>query len=402
MGLARCRLTTPGPCGYGSTAGSEKADLPRIALVSPNYHPRTCGVGDNSARLALELSRRGMTSVVLTRAPAEPHPTAPGVPVVGFEGNSRAIGRAILGWLDSNPGYDVIVQYTPQMLGARRFGSMAIPRLLRALRSRGATVTVVAHELCLPWGARPDLLASAATQRIQLAECARNASRFAVTTVTRLSLAKRWFRLVPGTPPVRLVPIGSPIEPVPWNPSPHGFRIGTFSTLAVGKRFDVVLDAFAGIAREVPDAELWLLGDMLAREDRMTRDFVTVIASHPARDCIHIPGKQPLGTVAATLASFHAFLFPMDTGANTRSSTLPLALGSGVPVVATRGPETDDVFQDGRNLLLAPSLSGEAFASSVLRLRREPALAARLSEGAVALHEGHLSWPRIVDALLGA
>jgi glycosyltransferase involved in cell wall biosynthesis len=342
-----------------------------------------------------------MAAVVLTRAPAEPHPAAPEVPVVRFDGGPRAIGRAILGWLDSNLGHEVIVQYTPQMQGASRFGSMAIPRLVRALRSRGIAVTVLAHELCLPWGARPDQLASAVTQRLQLAACARNASRFAVTTGTRVSLVEGWFRFVPGTPPVRLVPIGSPVTPVPWNPSPQGLRIGTFSTLSVGKRFDVVLDAFARIAREAPDAELWLLGDMLTRQDQMTRDFLDAVASHPATDRIHIPGKQPLDAVAATVASFHAFLFPMDTGANTRSSTLPLALGSGVPVVAIRGPETDDVFQDGRNVLFARALSGQAFSDSVLRLRMEPALAASLSQGARALHDRHLGWPTIVDALLG-
>ncbi len=375
--------------------------MSRIALVSPNYHPRTCGVGDNSARLALELARRGIASVVLTRAPAEPHPAVPEVPVVGFRGGPRAIGRAILDWLDSNPGHDVIVQYTPQMLGAWRFGSTAIPRLVGALRSRGTAVTLMAHELCFPWATRPDLLASAMSQRLQLAACARNASRFAVTTETRASLLRRWLRFVPGAPSVRVVPIGSPVTPTPWSPGPSGFRVGTFSTLAVGKRFDVVLDAFALIAREVPEAELLLLGDMLARRDRMTRRFFEAVARHPAGDRIHVPGKQPLETVANTLASFHVLLFPMDTGATTRSSTLPLALGSGVPVVAMRGVETDDIFEDRRNVLFARALSGQAFSESVLELRKDPALAATLSEGARALHSSHLVWPKIVDSLLG-
>ncbi len=373
-----------------------------IALVSPNYHPRTCGVGDNTARLALELLRRGMRVVVLTRTPAEPHPDAPEVPVVGFGGRGpSAITRAMLRWFDSNPADDVIVQYTPQMLGAWRFGSTAVPRLVRALHARGAAVTVLAHELCIPWEARPDLLVGALTQRIQLASCARAASRFAVTTGTRVPLVGNWFRFVPRTPPVRFVPIGSPVTPVPWSPSTKGFRIGTFSTLTVGKRFDVVLDAFALVAREAPDAELSLLGDMLGRKDGMTRNFVQAVASHPARDRIHVPGKQALSAVAETVASLHVFLFTMDTGANTRSSTLPVALGSGVPVVATRGAETDDIFQDGRNVLFARSLSGEAFSESVLRLLREPALAARVSQGAKALYDSHLSWPRVVDALFG-
>jgi glycosyltransferase involved in cell wall biosynthesis len=342
-----------------------------------------------------------MKPVVLTRRPAEPHPLAPEVPAVGFDAASpRAIVRAILRWLAEQPGHEIILQYTSQMFGASRFGSWAVQHLVGALRARGSPVNILLHELYLPWSARPDLLLGAVAQRMQLAVCARRATRLVVTTKARLSLVSRWFQALPGSPAVRLTPIGSPVAPVPWSPSRRGFRVGTFSTLAAGKRFDVVLDAFARIAREVPDAELWLLGDMLGRQDRRTRHFVRAVAAHPARDRIHMPGKQPLVIVAEIVASFHAFLFVMESGATTRSSTLPLALGSGVPVIATRGPETDDVFQDGHNLLFAPSLSGEAFADSVLRLREEPDLAAKVSQGALALHDRCLSWPRIVDCLL--
>ncbi len=111
----------------------------------------------------------------------------------------------------------------------------------------------------------------------------------------------------------------------------------------------------------------------------MTRAFLRAIAVHPARDRIRVPGKQSRAAVAEAVASLSAFFFVMETGANTRSSTLPLALGSGVPVVATRGRDTDDVFQDGRNVLFADSFSGDAFAACVLRLQKDPSLAASLS-----------------------
>ena len=69
----------------------------------------------------------------------------------------------------------------------------------------------------------------------------------------------------------------------------------------------------------------------------------------------------------------------MHTGANTRSSTLPVALGTGLPVVAIRGVETDDLFIDGVNVLFADRLSGDSFAAAVL------ALAERNASGRTAL-----------------
>jgi hypothetical protein len=59
----------------------------------------------------------------------------------------------------------------------------------------------------------------------------------------------------------------------------------------------------------------------------------------------------------------------MQTGANTRSSTLPTALGSGVPVVAVDGRETDRaLFCDGDNMLFARALDGAAFAEAALHM----------------------------------
>jgi glycosyltransferase involved in cell wall biosynthesis len=171
--------------------------------------------------------------------------------------------------------------------------------------------------------------------------------------------------------------------------------------LAGGKLFNTVLSAFTIIAAQVPEAELWLLGDMLARQDRMTDAFRDSLARHPARERIHVPGKQSLGEIAQAIAGLNVFLFPMDSGANTRSSTLPVALGSGVPVVAVHGWETDPIFEGDRNVVFARTLSGEALAEAALRLHNDPALAERVGAGGRRLYEEHLSWPRIVDALLG-
>jgi glycosyltransferase involved in cell wall biosynthesis len=203
-----------------------------------------------------------------------------------------------------------------------------------------------------------------------------------------------------------VIRVGANALPVPRRPRAAGAdgpRLGVFSTAAVGKRFDVVLDAFARVAREHAGAELILIGDLGPPERPRVREILESVRRHPASARIRMTGKLPLSDVAAEIAGLDAYLFPMSTGANTRSGTLPVALGAGLPVVAIHGPETDaDLFRDGENVVLAAGLDAPAFAEATLRLLRDHALAARVAEGARRLYEQHLSWPRIADHLLAA
>ena len=108
-----------------------------------------------------------------------------------------------------------------------------------------------------------------------------------------------------------------------------------------------------------------------------------------------------LEEVAREIATLDLYLFPTETGANTRSSTLPGALGSRVPTVAVCGIETDRaLFRDGDNIVFAEDLSGPAFAAAALGILRDPVAAERVREGAGRLYAEHLSWERICDRLL--
>ena len=198
-----------------------------------------------------------------------------------------------------------------------------------------------------------------------------------------------------------MVPVGANATPVPRLREQGRFRVGLFSTLALGKRFDVVLQAFEEIARTVPGAELLLLGDFGEPGDPRVKALQAEIAAHPFAGQIRAPGRLPLEEVARQVATLEVFLFPMNTGANTRSGTLPLALGSGVPVVAVRGFETGSLFRADENLVFAEALTGGAFADAALRLWREPGLSERVSAGARATYERHLGWDVITSALFG-
>ena len=375
----------------------------RFVLVSPNFHPRTCGVGDFSVRFATELGRRGHDVMIVSRQPAAPHPAAPAVAVQGVEGRlPTVIARNAAAAIDAYRPTDVLIQYTPQIWDSSRFGSPAPLLLAARARAASARVTLMAHELYIPFERRPDLFVGAAMQRLQMAALIKVCHRVFVTTGTRASdIAGLCAVLEVGAPGI--VRVGANALPVPRTLEADTARprLGLFSTAAVGKRFDVVLNAFARLAKELPGAELVIIGDLGPPERRIVRDILDTVARHPARDRIRMTGKLTLVEIAQEIANLDLYLFPMNSGANTRSGTLPAALGSGLPVIALEAHETDpDLFRDGDNIVFAAELTGAAFAAAALRLLRDRTLMARVGEGARRLYREHLSWDRIVDRFL--
>ncbi|MFL5304561.1 MAG: glycosyltransferase family 4 protein [Polyangia bacterium] len=376
----------------------------RIAIVSPNLYPRVCGVGDNSFRLGQELMRRGESVELFARAPAESHPEASNLPAHGAMGVSPfliavQLERALRRYAPT----DVIIQYTGQMWDASRFGSPAVAWLAARLKRSGARITLMVHEPFIPPSPRPDLALGAALQRLQMLALLRRVDRVFVSTDTRARALVPYCRIA-GAPAPEVVRIGPSALPVPRVDSPEvqGPRLGTFSTAGVGKRFDVVLEAFAMVAERNPGAELVLIGDLGPPDSPRVREVQEWVAAHPARSRIRQTGKLGLGDIAREVAMLDIYLFPMDTGANSRSSTLPLALGTGLPVVAISGAETDpDLFRDGENILFAPELAGRAFGDAALRLIADPPLRLRLSEGARQLYEREMGWGRVADVLTG-
>jgi glycosyltransferase involved in cell wall biosynthesis len=378
----------------------------RFAMVAPNFYPRVCGVGDHSARLAAQLQRMGHEVTIFSRQPVEPNPDVGIQDVRGVEGTwATTIARHISRALDQLRPSDLLIQYTPQMWNASRFGSPAVAGLAARARERGTRVTLIAHELTVPWLPRPDLAVAAALQRAQFAALLKICHRTFVTTGTRARGVATMCRILGVREPsvMRVGPGALPIQRDVARNDLLGIapRIGFFSTAAVGKRFDIALDAFAEIARAIPGAELILLGDLGPPDHPRVRDVVAAIARHPARDRIRAAGRQSLGQIAVEMSQLDLYLFPMETGANTRSSTLPVALGSRLPTIALDGPETDQsLFRDGENVVFAGSMTGTAFAEAALSLLRDPATADRIAAGGRHLYETHMTWDRITQHLL--
>jgi glycosyltransferase involved in cell wall biosynthesis len=263
-------------------------------------------------------------------------------------------------------------------------------------------VTLIVHEPFTPWYARPDLALGAALLRLQLGAVLRSCAHVFVTTGSRYRLLENAMAALSPRRGYDIMRIGPNALPIARTPSASGHRVGLFSTLAVGKRFDVVIEAFEAIARVYPDAELKLIGDLGRAGGPARRAFEARLAHSDVVDRIAVSGKLSLSEIAAAVAGLDLYLFPMDTGANTRSGTLPVALGAGVPVIATAGAETDPVFVNRDNVLFARDLTGPGFAEAALEVLGDRGLSDQLSRGGRDLYEQQLSWPRITDAFLQA
>jgi glycosyltransferase involved in cell wall biosynthesis len=294
---------------------------------------------------------------------------------------------------------EIVVQYIPHMFGSFRFGNPAIPLLMASVRTN-ARVTAILHELYIGWSARPDLAVGAVMQRLQLCGVLGAADRLFVTTTRRKSHLEAILRAARRDLSVGLILVGANAAPLAPRPHRGGPRLGIFSTLARTRRFDLMVDAFTLVCHRYPDAELILIGDLGTPESPRYRALLEHISQSPVANHVRLTGSLPLAKAAEEISGLDVYLLPDEAGASTRSSTLPIALGSGVPVVATCGTETArDFFVEGENIAYAASMTAAALADAALRVLEDPARANRLRAGGKLLYDRHLSWGAIADRL---
>nr|WP_246580450.1 glycosyltransferase [Deinococcus aestuarii] len=156
------------------------------------------------------------------------------------------------------------------------------------------------------------------------------------------------------------------------NPWPAGKRrLLSVGRLAREKRFDLVLDALAGL----PDAHLVVLGEGPEREH---------LSAHAERvgvaDRVTFLGVRPWTEIGAYYRLAELFLFASDT--ETQGLVLQEAQLMGVPVVAVGARGTLSGVAHGKSgYLVAPGDVG-ALRGHAAEILGDPALWARLSGGA--------------------
>ena len=164
--------------------------------------------------------------------------------------------------------------------------------------------------------------------------------------------------------------------------------IGAVGRLESEKRFDLLLEAFAAVAREEPHARLVIVGEGTQRaplEAAMARLGI-------ASTCRLLGHQGDIGTL------HHAFdlLVQSSIREGTPNAVLE-AMALETPIVATDVGGTRELVTDGEHGLLVPAGSAEPLIDGMLRVLRDRAAARRRADAARLRVERELSFERRIQ-----
>ena len=159
-----------------------------------------------------------------------------------------------------------------------------------------------------------------------------------------------------------------------------------------------VLVAALGLLRE-REPELTLKLRLIGEgNDRYKQRLHQEISQNGLEDRAIFDGFVPLERLAERLRCADIFAFP-SVWDEPFSITLPAAMASGAPVIATTTGGTPETFEDGDEGLLIPPRNPEALASAISTLAHDPALRNRLSRAAVTRAQQTWSFDAYIDRL---
>lgn len=154
--------------------------------------------------------------------------------------------------------------------------------------------------------------------------------------------------------------------------APDALLIGCVADLFAVKRHVDLVDAFARVRDEFPQAHLLLIGEGPLRGAIETR-----AQERRAEEGVHMPGSRK--DVDALLPALDVFALASDT--EGLSNAILEAQACGLPVVATRVGGNPDVVRDDCGTLV-PARDPEALAEAIGAMLRDPALRERMGAAA--------------------
>lgn len=157
---------------------------------------------------------------------------------------------------------------------------------------------------------------------------------------------------------------------------PHdALLIGCVADLFAVKRHVDLIDAFALVREEFPQAHLLLVGEGPLRGAIESR-----LREHRLDECVHMPGSRK--DVDALLPALDVFVLASDT--EGLSNAILEAQACGLPVVATHVGGNPDLVNDECGTLV-PARDPDAMAEAIRALLRDPDLRTRMGAFARAV-----------------
>lgn len=180
-------------------------------------------------------------------------------------------------------------------------------------------------------------------------------------------------------------------------PPPAPYPDGPPLVVALGrvvrdKGFDVLVDAFAAVRAERPDARLVIAGDGAERLALVERAAALGLA-----DAVELPGWVEPDAVPGLLARAALVVVPSRWREAFGLVALQAALAAR-PVVATRVGGLAEVVADGETGVLVPNEDVDALADAIVRVLADPDEARATGERARERALARFSWQAHLDA----
>jgi glycosyltransferase involved in cell wall biosynthesis len=186
------------------------------------------------------------------------------------------------------------------------------------------------------------------------------------------------------------------VRPTCPAPAP-AFTVGFLGTLKPWHGLDILVEAFALLVRHANCCRLLIVGDGPERS-RLEED----LAAHGLQAATCCTGAVAPDEVPGLLASMDVGVAPYPLRAPFYFSPLKVYeyLAAGLPVVASRIGQLEQIIQDGRTGLLCPAGDPRALCEALGRLRRDPNLRERLGQEARAQARKVHTWEAAARRLL--
>jgi glycosyltransferase involved in cell wall biosynthesis len=202
---------------------------------------------------------------------------------------------------------------------------------------------------------------------------------------------------------VTVVPSG--IDPARFPARQQPFerrRAGTFTIAAVGRfgagdGLPLLLDAFAQVRETVADARLLICAD-----DQEPEALRTTVEQRGLHEAVDFTGRLSRDNIPELLSRVDVAIAPQDgwVGFHSARPALHEYMAAGVPVVASRSAELEELVEDGTTGLLCTPGDAAALAHAVELLAGNPLLRARLGGDGRAHMLRHRTWDAVAERVL--
>jgi glycosyltransferase involved in cell wall biosynthesis len=182
----------------------------------------------------------------------------------------------------------------------------------------------------------------------------------------------------------------------PSLPKNGAFVIGFVGALRASQGLTKLIEAFAVVAEQSPRPQLLIVGDGSDRE-QLDRE----IAARDLVSRVRFTGSVAPESVPGLLASMDAAVAPYPALAQFYGSPLKVYeyMAAGLPIVASRIGQIEELIEDGETGLLVPPGDGAELAKALSRLEFEPKLREHLGTAAQNAVWDH-TWANLLEYTL--